>query len=144
MATVQTVTVQLPQTIYRRLERAAAMTNQPLDAVLLQTIRGNIPPLIEDAPPEARGELAALLDLSDDDLWAVTRSRPDPRRWQRHQDLLHKNVEGILDEREQRDLEQLRAEADKHVLRKSFALALLKWRGYALSPLDAHPDYAPA
>lgn len=134
---LQTVKVKLPGVLYRRLKRAAAVTRQSLDAVLLQTIRGNLPPLLEDVPAEQSGELRALLKLRDDDLWAVARSPIDPKRWRRHQRLLRKNANGVLGTREQTELENLRAETDRHVLRKSFALAVLKWRGYALPSLDA-------
>jgi len=134
---LQTVKVKLPGVLYRRLERAAVITRQSLDAVLLQTIRGNLPPLLEDVPANERAELRALLDLGDDDLWAVARSSIDPKRWQRHQRLLRRNAVGTLSEREQAELARLRAETDHQVLRKSFALALLKWRGYALPSLDA-------
>ena len=141
---LQSVTVKLPQTLYHRLERTAAMTHQSFDAVLLQTIRGNIPPSLEDTPPELRDELAALLNLSDDDLWAVARSPIDPKQWRRHQHLLQKGAAGTLSERDRRELERLRAEADRHVLRKSFALALLKWRGYTLPVTDSQADHASA
>jgi hypothetical protein len=129
---LQPVTVKLPQALYRRLERAAAMTRQSLDDVLLQTIRGNVPPVLEDAPAELHDELAALAHLNDDDLWAVAQSQLDAKRWRRHQRLLQKNTASTLTEREQAELEHLRAETDRHVFRKSFALALLKWRGHSV------------
>ncbi len=142
--TLQTVTVKLPQVLYRRLERTAQTTNQPLDAVLLQTIRGNIPPSPDDAPVEMRDELSLLIKLSDDDLWAVASSPLAPKAWRRHKRLLQKNAAGTLSEREQHELEHLRAETDRHVLRKSFALALLKWRGHTLPMSDTHSNHAPA
>jgi len=80
--------------------------------------------------------LTPLLDLSDNDLWAVANSSIDPGQWQRHRHLLQKNTDGTLGEQEQRELEHLRAQADRYVLRRSFALALLKWRGYALPSRD--------
>jgi len=135
--TLQTVTVKLPRVLYRRLERAAATTNQPLDAVLLQTIRGNIPPSLDDAPAEMRNDLGLLLKLSDDDLWAVASSSIDLKQWRRHKRLLRKNAAGPLSERERRELEQLRAETDQRVVRKSFALALLKWRGHTLPSAES-------
>jgi succinate dehydrogenase flavin-adding protein (antitoxin of CptAB toxin-antitoxin module) len=141
---LQTVKVKLPDLLYRRLERAAAITHQSLDAVLLQTIRGNLPPLLEDVPANESAELRALLKLNDDDLWAVARSSIDPKQWQRHKRLLRKSTAGTLSEREHSELERLRAETDRQVLRKSFALALLKWRGYALSPIDARANHVAA
>lgn len=141
---LQNVTVKLPQALYRRLERVAAVTHQSLDAVLLQTIRGNLPPLLEDVPAEESDELRALLNLRDDDLWAVARSSVDPKQWRRHQRLLRKNGAGALSAPEQGELERLRAETDRQVLRKSFALALLKWRGHALPFAEARSDNAAA
>ena len=39
---VQTLQLQLPDAIYQRLQRVAEATNQPLEKVVLQTIRGNL------------------------------------------------------------------------------------------------------
>jgi len=139
MTTLQPVTVRLPQAIYRRLEQTATITKRSLDDVLLQTIRGNIPPSLEDVPPEMQDALTLLLNLSDNDLWAVANSPIDPGQWQRHRHLLQKNADATLGEQEQRELEHLRTQADRYVLRRSFALALLKWRGYAL---PSHDDQA--
>jgi predicted transcriptional regulator len=137
--TVQTVNVKLPRTVYRRLERLAVTMHQSLDRVLAQTIRGNLPPSLDDVPASLRSDLAGLFDLSDDDLWAVARGSLDAQQWQAHQRLLRKNEAGQLTERERARLEYLRAETDRYVARKSFALALLKWRGYTLPIL---PDEA--
>lgn len=137
---LQTVKVKLPSALYQRLERAAASTRQSLHTVLLQTIRGNLPPVLDDVPASESAELRALLKLGDDDLWAIARSSIDPKRWRRHQSLLRKNAAGALNEREQMELARLRAETDRQVLRKSFALALLKWRGYALPSIDAQAN----
>ena len=141
--TLQSVTVKLPRTVYQRLERLAATTNQSLDTVLLQTIRGNLPPSLEDVPADFRDEVALLLKLNDDDLWAVARSSLDSKQWRKHRQLLEKNTAGDLKERDQHELDRLRLEADRFVLRKSFALALLKWRGYTLPTTNAEGSRAP-
>jgi len=140
---LQPVTVKLPPALYRRLERVAALTKQSFDAVLLQTIRGNLPLTLEDTPPEMKHELAALVKLSDDDLWAVARNPLDARQWRRHQTLLRKNTSGTLGEKDQQELATLREAADQQVLRRSLALALLKWRGVTLTPGD-FPAHGPA
>ncbi len=142
--TLQSVTVKLPNNLYHRLERTAKMTKQSFNDVLLQTIRGNIPPSLEDIPTPLRQEFAALLNLNDDDLWAVAASSVEPQQWQRHQRLLQKNAAGALSEKNRRELERLRTETDKQVIRKSFALALLKWRGHTLSPNGLPLNHASA
>lgn len=133
---LQPVTIKLPPALYRRLERVAALTNQSLDAVLLQTIRGNLPVTLEGVPPDMQAELVALMKLNDDDLWAVARNPLDATHWRRHQTLLRKNAAGQLDEKGQHELAALRDNADQQVLRRSWALALLKWRGYSITPGD--------
>lgn len=133
---LQPITVKLPPKLYRRLERVAALTNQSLEAVLLQTIRGNLPLALEDVPPEMQGEFSALVKLSDEDLWAVARTPRDAQQWQRHQTLLRKNATGPLNEKSQRELAALRDTTDRQVLRRSLALAVLKWRGYSITPGD--------
>lgn len=128
----QSIKIELPTKMYKRLEKLAAATNQSLDAVVLQTIRGNMPPLLDDVPLSLRGEFGGLLRLKDDALWKIARTPRNETHWRRHQRLLKKNIERPLTIQEQSDLEQLRAETDKLLLRKSFALAVLKWRGHSL------------
>ena len=89
-------------------------------------------------------ELSELLNHSNDDLWAVASVSPDSRRWRRHESLLHKNAETSLSAVERQELDQLRKEMDNLVYRRSFAMALLKWRGHDISTLTANPDHAPA
>ena len=141
---LQTLNVELPDTVIQRLESLAATTNQPLGAVLMQTIRGNLPPSLDDIPEEYRAGLGGLLKLSDEDLWAVASVPSDPRRWRRQENLLHKNAEATLSPEERQELDQLRAEMDSLVYRRSFAMALLKWRGHELSSLIANPTHATA
>jgi hypothetical protein len=140
---LQTLKVELPDSVMQRLESLAATTNQPLDAILMQTIRGNLPPSLEDVPVEYRDDLGELLRLSSDDLYAVASVSPDPRRWRRHESLLHKHAENTLPPIERQELDQLRMEMDRLVYRRSFAMALLKWRGHELSSLIANPSHAP-
>jgi len=63
---VETVNIQLPDEIYRRLRQMATATHQPLAEVIVQTIRGNLPPALDDLQPELR-ELVADLEQLDDD-----------------------------------------------------------------------------
>src|SRR4051794_2252353 len=117
----QSVKIELPTKMYKRLEKLAAATNQSVDAVLLQTIRGNLPPLLDDVPLSLRGEFGGLLRLKDDELWNVARTPQNETQWRRHQRLLKKNIERSLTPQEQGELDQLRTETDQLVLRKSFA-----------------------
>ena len=130
--TIQPLHLQLPETIYQRLQRVAEVTNQPLEAVVVQTICGNLPPSFDDLRPEWREVVVDLPSLSDEALWAVAREPLPSSQWRRHQRLLHKGQEDTLTKAEHAELTGLRAVTDRYVTRRSYALALLKWRGYTL------------
>lgn len=127
-----TIQLQLPEPIYERLHRMAEATHQPLEAVVLQTIRGNLPPALEDLQPAWQPLVAELQPLGDQALWEVAHASVPPRQWRRHQHLLRKAQAATLTAAEQQELTTLREATDAAVLRRSYALALLKWRGYTL------------
>ena len=130
--TSQPIRLELPEDIYRRLAEAATLTRQPLEEVLVQTIRGNLPPVLADLDQEQRPLVADLPDLDDAALWAVARAPLPAVHWRRHQRLLQKGEQGTLTATEQAALTALREETDRYVLRRSYALALLKWRGHTV------------
>jgi hypothetical protein len=130
--TTPPITLQLPEDVHRRLQSVAQATHQPLEEVVYQSIQGNLPPSVEDLPAELRDELAALQNVNDEALWAVAREPLPPDKWRRHQQLLLKNQARGLKEKEREELGQLREMADRLVMRRSYALALLKWRGHTL------------
>ena len=131
--------LELPDDIYEHLRRAAEGTNQPLEKALLNIVRGATPSL-EKVPPEYRPELEALEDLSDQELWTMART-PLPSAKQRRLDsLLSKNQQGQLSDRERQVLAGLRADADRRMLRRSYAYLLLKYRGHRIPNLgDLQP-----
>jgi predicted transcriptional regulator len=129
---LETINIQLPDEIYRRLRQMATATHQPLEAVIVQTIRGNLPPALDDLQPEMRELVVDLEQLGDEAVWAVAREATSPAQWRRHQRLLQKVQDGTLTDGEQAELDALRSLVDREVLRRSYALALLKWRGYTI------------
>lgn len=135
------VTLYLPEDVYRRLQRFAQAAERPLEDVISQTIRANLPPFSDDLPPEVQNELASLQNLSDEALWQITQTPIPPRQWKRHQSLLEKGEAGSLTDEEQEQLAHFREATDRFVLRRSYAFALLKWRGYSLS-IPSSPSHA--
>ncbi|MBC8448447.1 MAG: hypothetical protein H8D78_11920 [Chloroflexi bacterium] len=133
--TVQTIAIQMPPPLYRRLERLAELTRRPLESVVVQTLDSNIPPLPDDLPAKMRGDLLALEVLNDDALWRVARSAVSPEQQEQIGFLLEKNRLGTITKPERATLAQLRREADQLMLRKAYAYVLLKWRGYRLPTL---------
>src|SRR5437763_1353236 len=88
MMTTQTVSIELPEEIYQRFKGMAAVTQRSLEEVIFQTIRGNLPPTLDDLPLEQRDVVADLQPLNDEALWAVAREPLPVQRWRRHQRLL--------------------------------------------------------
>ena len=72
-------------------------------------------------------QTVTLSTLNDDALWKIAREPLPPDQWRRHQRLLHKNEDSALTSAESEELARLRAVTDRFVLRRSYALALLKW-----------------
>lgn len=130
--TTQTVNLKLPEEIYQRLQRMAAATHRPLEEVIFQTIRGNLPPALDDLRPDLRDLVADLQQMGDETLWTVAREPLSAQNWHRHQRLLRKAQSQALTTDEQAELSHLRDDTDRRVVRRSYALALLKWRGYTL------------
>lgn len=133
--TVQTIAIQMPQPLYRRLERLAEPSRRSLGSVVVQMLDSNVPPLPDDLPDEIRGDLLALENLDDDALWRVARSAVSPEQQEQIGLLLEKNRLGTITEPERATLAQLRRQADQLMLRKAYAYVLLKWRGYRLPTL---------
>jgi hypothetical protein len=129
----QTIPIQLPEAIYQRLQQVAHATHHSIEEVVLQTIRGNLPPSLDDLSPEWQCVVADLQQMSDEALWSVTKESLPPHQWRRHQHLLRKGQEGLLSTAECEELAALRAATDRFVARRSYALALLKWHGHTIS-----------
>lgn len=126
---MQSITLTLPEIIYERLRQAALAMRLPLDDVLVHALQVGSPPSWEDAPAQFQPDLAALDRLSDDDLWRIMRSTQLNQNWSRHHELLEENANGTITPSGRAELERLRTEADRFVLRKAHAAALLRWRG---------------
>lgn len=91
-----------------------------------------LPHLIDDLPLEMQDEVTRLAQLGDAELWSTATLQLPPRQWRRHEELLEKNAEGMLTQRETQELAQLRDAVDRWVMRCSYAAALLKRRGYSV------------
>lgn len=130
----QDVMVRLPQDLYLHLQAVAQATKQSLDAVILRTLQVGRPPSWEDAPAEFQTDLAALDRLDDNSLWQIVRSNQLSQDMSTYQTLLDKNANGTLTPDERNTLTQLRKDADRFMLKKAYAVDLLRWRGYAIPP----------
>jgi hypothetical protein len=131
------VTVNLPDVTYHQLQRVAQMTKRRLEDVLLQTIEGNMPPVVDDASLDIQAELQTLQWLDSKALWTVARGKLTPEQQARQEYLLHQNQRGTITPEEVDEMNHLGEKADKLTVKKAYAYALLRWRGFPLPTLEA-------
>ncbi|MFB2917171.1 hypothetical protein [Aerosakkonema funiforme] len=127
---VETITLQIPKTLYQRLVNTANATQRPIEEVILHALQVGSPPQWDDVPEEFQADLAALDKLDDYTLWQIVNSRKSAAEMQRYNTLLEANSSGTLTQAERLELMALRQEADLFVLRKAQAAVLLRWRGH--------------
>jgi hypothetical protein len=132
---MESVKLDLPESLYRRLESTAHAMARPLQEVMLHALQMGSPPIWDDAPPEFQVDLAAMDRLNDATLWQIARSRRTSDELVRYDELLQRNQDSLLTDREQLELQSLRKEAERFMLRKAQAAALLKWRGHRVIPV---------
>jgi hypothetical protein len=125
----EAVTIQLPLAALRRLRRVAEIAQRPVEQVVAETLQSSLPPLLEDVPAAFREKLAELELLSNEELRQQVHAKFDPASSTRYDALLAANAAGSLAPQEQKELRQLRADADLLMFRKAYAAVLLKWRG---------------
>ncbi|MFB2891343.1 hypothetical protein ACE1CI_00195 [Aerosakkonemataceae cyanobacterium BLCC-F50] len=120
------VTVELPESVFLELARIAELTNQSLEAVAAQRITTNLPPSVENAPPEIQAELLLLQTLAIDELLKIAQSKVTFNQQARHEELLEKNQIGAINSSERQELRELSLAADKLMLKKAYAWAILR------------------
>jgi len=125
-----TVTLQIPDLIYQRLVNTAHATGRSLEEVMLHALKVGSPPDWQSVPDEFQADLAALDRLEDEALWQLVTGRKTAAAMERYNELLERNQTHSLSEAEQLELMELRSQADRFMLRKAQAAALLHWRGH--------------
>jgi hypothetical protein len=102
------VTIQLPDSLYQRLNDVAQASGWKLEEVVIQSVRSGMPPSLTKVPGKYHAQLLALNKLDDQALWEAGQG-------------------------EWHDSEATAAEnADLELLHRAYAFALLKWRGHPL------------
>jgi hypothetical protein len=130
----QTITVNVPDSVYQQLERAARATDQPLETVILAALRASLPSL-EGLPPDLIDDLTDLERLPNDALQRVLLETVPPAQQDELESLLFQQQAGALAAPEHERLAQLQQQADRTMLRKARAAALLRFRGQRLPTL---------
>lgn len=137
--TVQTISIALPQPVYRKLERAAALTHRPVADILTTVVNATLPDTPE-LPQGLADELAAMHILNDAALWAAAQPSLSPAEQMRLEQLNELGAARALTVAEAAEQEQLLSAYHRSVLRRAQALAILTQRGH---PLPSETELAP-
>ena len=131
----QAITINVSDTMYEQLRRAASLFHRPTETIIVESLRHTLPPLFEDIPPDYQGEVFPLLSMSDQELLHEAEQVFPHDRWQDYEALLERKKTGAIASDEENMLSVLRHEADSLTFRRSYAMVLLKRRGYRVPPL---------
>lgn len=128
--TGRTITVTLPDALYRRAKETAEASSLTLEDALTQFIAPSLPGLEDDLPSAHRSDLTALPLFSDAELWRVANSMMVEAQQDQLEKLAELQKQRSLTETEQADLANLVGQAQLLMLRKAEAYRLLARRGY--------------
>ncbi len=76
---VQTITLHISNDVYLRIQHTAQLLKQPLETLLLNTVRTALP-LVNDLPGETVADLASLPLLNDAALWRMANAILPPEQ----------------------------------------------------------------
>jgi hypothetical protein len=125
-------TILVPDHLYERLQREAAAAQIPIEDVAARALATGLPPSLDDVPARFRDALRKLETLPDGDLWRVLRECFPAESAARQAELLDRNGRHALSSGERAELRRLAEAADRLMLRRAHAAALLRWRGHTV------------
>ncbi len=128
---INSVTLQLPDSSYKRAQRAAMLLNRSIED-LLESMLNSALPALDDTSTNLATEMAQLPTLLDAELWRVARSQMRAEDEALLHELLDVQAERQLSTEEARQLENLYHQAGRLTLIKSQAYTLLHQRGYSV------------
>jgi plasmid stability protein len=132
--TTQTVTLKVPELLYRRLKARANQTQRTVEDEVLDVLAMAVP-VADDLPPDLAEAISPLALLDDEALWRAARSQLPPPAAQQLEELhLKRQREGLI-EAESQTLAALVRQYERAMLVRAQAAALLKQRGHDVSSL---------
>jgi predicted transcriptional regulator len=125
------ITINLPDDIYRRVERLAHLANRDLSSILADTLTHSFSPISAQS-----NEHPSISELSDRQVMALTHLEMEPAQDTRLSELLDKQQSGTLNPEEPQELDALMQIYREGLLRKATALAEAVKRGL-MEPLNS-------
>lgn len=127
--TSQTITLELPEELYRSARQIAEATKRPIEEIVQESLTHTLPPLDDVEPGEAE-LLAKLSTLDDSNLWEEVNKNLPVDDQAEFQALLDKQNAGLLTKNEMVRLQALMDDYGRLLVHKSHAYLLLARRGY--------------
>ena len=131
---MQSVTVKLPDSLYQRMRRLARERNRSIEEEVTEVVERAF---ADDISPATAELLAQLPHLADPDLWQAARMRVAADKAARMHDLVWKEQAEGLTAAEQDEAAQLQSYAQRIMLVRGEAAALLAERGFDVGELIA-------
>lgn len=128
----ETVTLQVPGSLYARAKQAASQNQQALEQLLVSAMMSGLS-LLDDLPDDMVMDMATLALLNDRALWRVARQTMPEEQYERMDELLALKNQGTLTAEQQQELDTYLALYERIVLQRAHAAVLLKQRDYDLS-----------
>ncbi|HRQ15219.1 MAG TPA: hypothetical protein PK205_18110 [Promineifilum sp.] len=129
---MQSVTVELPDSLYQRMRRLARERNRSIEEEVAQVVERAF---ADDSAADTAELLAQLPHLTDPDLWQAARMRVAADMAERMQALVWKEQAEGLTAAEQDEAAQLQGHAQRIMLVRGEAAALLAERGHDVGEL---------
>lgn len=130
--TIQTVTLDLPEALYRQIQRAAKRVKRPINDILIEAVTA-VAPVVDTASSELRSSLAQMAYLNDATLLQAARSTIPVEQRERLELLHHEQQGRALTAEENAEEQALVALYRETILVRAQAAVLLKQRGYNIS-----------
>ena len=133
--TYQTVTLNVPETVYQQIWKAAERIKRPVADILVEAITAAAPAM-ESAGRKSRSALAQMAYLNDAALWQAARSTMPAIQRERLEALHDAQQRRQLTIKERAEEKSALALYRETLLVRGQAAVLLKQRGYDVSDLD--------
>lgn len=128
----QTIQLDMPETVYQQIRRAAEKTQRPFNDVLIEAVSA-VAPVMEMPPSPFRTALAQMAYLNDAALWQAARATMSELQRERLEDLNDQQQRDGLSLAEAEESQALVALYRETILVRAQAAVLLKQRGYDVS-----------
>lgn len=135
---VQTITVDIPEDLYRQLKQAADSVQRSVSEIVQERLRQD-EPILPALPADVERELAAFAFLSDEALWQLARATISLTEQAELAELNYTAQDSGLSPAQQARREHLLDLYQRTMVRRSEAAGHLQARGHDVSSLTAHP-----